>query len=248
MDNINKPDKLRSLSYYIPKALKFYDLKNENLVRLTFLLNLFVYFTAFYSYLVTVLPNKVANAAVDGDPYTSMVTPVILYLSSALYIGAAIEDLQGRDYTFRDCLRKVSLKAFGIIFASLGYMFITYMGMIFLIVPGIIFAIIFIFNISYIIDKGYRVTDSFAASRIITKGYRWQIFSILLVFYLIVLLPVTIISVLAFFLGNYLIYAFVLAFSFTLISIMQQKLIAMLYLDLEHGKNDSIGKETQTIE
>ena len=248
MENTNRPEKLKSISYYIPRALKFYDLKNEHLIRTTFLMTLFVYFTAFYNYLITVLPNQGGNIAAEGEPFTSFFTPVILYLSSALYLTAAFEDIQGRKYTFIDCLRKVSTKAFGIILASLGYLFITYMGMVLLIAPGIILAIMYLFNISYIIDKGYGVSSSFVASKRITKGHRWQIFSIMLVFFLIVLLPVTILSVLAFLLGNYIIYIFVLAFSFSMISLMQQKLVVMMYLDLEYGKIDTLNQDSQTLE
>ncbi|OGG50252.1 hypothetical protein A2763_04725 [Candidatus Kaiserbacteria bacterium RIFCSPHIGHO2_01_FULL_54_36] len=52
-------------------------------------------------------------------------------------------------------------------------------GAVFLIVPGIIFATVYIFAYLFIIDKRLGVIASFKESARITKGARWRIFGLL---------------------------------------------------------------------
>lgn len=248
MDGNNGHRTLRSISYYIPRALKFYDLKNEHLTRIVFIVTLFSLFIVTYNQLVSLMSIMHKKTPEGGDSFTSLIVSVLIYLSSGIYLISAIKELKGKEYTAGDCIRKISRKAFRIIIATLGYTIITNFGLVFLLfVPGVIFGIMFLFYLCYILDLGIGITESFGASRRLTKGYRLQMFFIQLVFYLILLLPALIVLTMVWLLNNLLAVSFVVAFILSVISLMQQKLIALMYVDLEYGYIEKNKEENSEI-
>ena len=64
-----------------------------------------------------------------------------------------------------------------------------------------------------------------------------EVFSTFVVFNLILFIPLIIIVFTASSTANTLIFNFVISFITTILTIMQQRLIAMLYVDMEYGFN-----------
>jgi uncharacterized membrane protein len=65
--------------------------------------------------------------------------------------------------------------------ASLLVSIVVVLGMILLIVPGIIFALMFMFATMIVIDRGLGPIESMKESKRITTGYKWKLFALGLV-------------------------------------------------------------------
>ena len=65
--------------------------------------------------------------------------------------------------------------------ASLLVSIVVVLGMILLIVPGIIFALMFMFATMIVIDRGLGPIESMKESKRITTGYKWKLFGLGLV-------------------------------------------------------------------
>lgn len=77
-------------------------------------------------------------------------------------------------------------RAFGpYLFASVIASFTIGLGLVFLVVPGIIIAVMWMFYSYLIIDKSLHPIDSFKQSMAMTKGFRWQLSGMLVLLALI---------------------------------------------------------------
>lgn len=65
--------------------------------------------------------------------------------------------------------------------ASLLVSIVVVLGMILLIVPGVIFALMFMFATMIVIDRGLGPIESMKESRRITTGYKWKLLGLALV-------------------------------------------------------------------
>lgn len=240
MHNLEKPRKLKGLREYLAKTLKFYELKNERLTRVIFLIILAISFSS------ALVPEE-----------SSLVIPInlvgitLVFLASAVYLAAFLKDMKGEEYNISTCFRLIINNLFKIIVSSftfIGTFFIT-LGIIvdpmftsilvlILSIPLIVIYIMFLFNTCFIIDKQKGVVESFQDSRRVTSGFKRQIFLKLLGFNFFVGLPAALILVSATASGNILAANFVVSFVAAILNIMQQRLTALIYMDLEYGEHD----------
>lgn len=88
-------------------------------------------------------------------------------------ISLALTD--GKKAEFADLFNGYSL-LINFILASILYALIVVFGMVLLIVPGIIFAIMFHFYSYLIVDKNMSPVDALKESKKLTSGSKWQLF------------------------------------------------------------------------
>ncbi len=225
-----KPTKLRNMKYYIVNALKFYELKNENLTPIIFVIILFTSFSG------ALISDKIAESIFINVIYT-LISVVVLYTASTIYLFAYLRELKGEECTFKFCISRVFKKLLKILLSYIAFIAIIFTGLFLLIIPGLIFYHMFMFNTCYLLDKNIGVIEAFNASKSLTTGRKMEVFSTFVVFNLILFIPLIIIVFTASSTANTLIFNFVISFITTILTIMQQRLIAMLYVDMEYGFN-----------
>lgn len=228
MDDFSNQEKLKGILYYLPKAVKFYELKNEKLTRIVFVI---ILFTVFASGLI---PSGSSDSFRFRDIVVNSVTIAIVYLASTVYLTAFIRELKGKEYTGRECFHRVAKKASRIVLASLLYGAGVVLGLLAFIIPGLIIMAVFSFYICYIVDLGESVQDSFQASRRITRRYRKKLFTVISAFYIVLLFAGFLLVSIAASSGSSLAVSFAMTFVSAVVSLMYQRLIALLYMDLEY--------------
>jgi flagellar biosynthesis protein FliQ len=77
--------------------------------------------------------------------------------------------------------------------------------------------------------------EAFNTSRNLTNGVKMELFALYVVFSLVLYFPLLIVLVIALYTATDLIFSFILSFISTIIAIMRQRLIAMVFKDLEYG-------------
>lgn len=238
MENRRGPLKLRGLGVYLKKALKFYELKNERLNRIIFIIILLTSFLGIF------IPENGPFVAVDN-----LLGITIVYMASAVYLVAYIRDLKNEEYSLKTCFILVVRNFFKIIFSSIAFLIgivsmvgllafpeLTGVAMAIFLIPLIIVYVMFLFNTCYIVDKGYGISQSYKSSKNITFGYKRAIFIIILFFNFIAAIPMSIILLVVFSVKNILAASFILSFAVAVLNLMQQRLTALMYMDLEYGK------------
>lgn len=111
------------------------------------------------------------------------------YILTAALCYATVSDLNDERPTFG--------KAFSIglrfAFPLLGLAFVSilgfYIGLLLLVVPGIIVGLMWCVAAPAMVTENLGVMASLGRSRALTKGWRWQIFGLLLVAFIVVLIP-----------------------------------------------------------
>ncbi|NLZ53253.1 MAG: hypothetical protein GX892_08915, partial [Thermoanaerobacteraceae bacterium] len=106
-------------------------------------------------------------------------------------------------------------------------------------IPLLIVYLMFIFNVCYVVDMGKGVAESYRASRKTTYGYKRMIFLIILIFNFVLAIPLSFLMIIGIITNNDLVFVFVFSFAATVVSIMQNRLTALLYIDLEYGNKES---------
>jgi acid phosphatase family membrane protein YuiD len=236
---------IRPFRAYLPKALKFYGIKNEKLCALIFILILGVSFTANLISLSFATEIDLSRLPLSNeemlDLFKSLMmmnavnlgTFILINLFTSIYLFAYIKDLRGIQYNFKDCGSFFFRKAIPLIVLSVINVLAIFTGLFLFIVPGIIIYLMFIFGNCSMVDKNTGIFGSLKSSIYITNGLKSQIFSIIIIFNIIILFVTT-------FLGNsggMLIYAFISAFISSIVNLMYQRLIALMYMDIEYSKN-----------
>ena len=229
MENNREPGRLRNLRTYVPLAFKFYELKSEYLPPIIFLV---------------LLAFSMASAFIEIKDNTfaflySFFNFIIEFLFLTVYLFACIKEFKKEAYTLSECFLSVLKNALKIIAIAIIYGAAVITGSILFIIPGVIVSVMFIFSISCLVDKNTGILESFKASKQLTDGRKGQIFVIIFMFSLIWLAPLMYL-VLQIQLNRTIVTVFILQFISLLISLMQQRLIAAMYVDLEYGKDAGI--------
>ncbi len=240
---------------YLPAIIKFHKLKNEGLARLIFVLVLLCQMAG--SYIQYRILNQVSSEDLslllsaltisvtpeEANVAEKLIYPMLLVLAVTLavklvtslflsvYMYSYITELKGKvsgiAASFKGAFKHLGrLIAYNILFGLL-----VAMGLIFFIIPGIIAYIIFIFGYCYILDLKLNVADAFTASSDITRKHKVQIASVFIGFYLMFELPIALLIS-----GSSLGSAYLAAFFSTFASLVLQRLITQLYMDLEYRK------------
>ena len=98
-----------------------------------------------------------------------------------------LKAVRGDNYEIKDAFSCFNKDYFEIMLANLLSTFIILIGFIFLIIPGIIFAIKLAFVPYLVMDKQMKAMDAIKASWNMTTGYGWQIFFMGLLSFFIVI-------------------------------------------------------------
>lgn len=240
---------------YLPAIIKFHKLKNEGLARLIFVLVLMCQMAG--SYIQYRILNQVSSEDLslllsaltisvtpeEANTAGKLIYPMLMILAVTLavklvtslflsvYMYSYIAELRGRVTGIAGSF-KGAFKHFGRLIAyNLLFGLLVAMGLIFFIIPGIIAYIIFIFGFCYILDLKLNVADAFTASSDITRKHKVQIASVFIGFYLMFELPIALLIS-----GSSLGSAYLAAFFSTFASLVLQRLITQIYMDLEYRK------------
>jgi hypothetical protein len=237
------PRELKTAVQYMPDALKFYQLKNESVSRILFVFILLISFVSVFT--------DSAGGNLTRNIIISLVVYVVINLASSIYLYAYINDLKGKEYTFSGCLHSILKQSPKIIAVSLLFVTSIYMvinisvipGLSLLIIPVFALYIMFVFVMSYIVDLHEGLVGAFIASKNLTKGKMGKIFKVFFVFVGILVLPVFLLSAAASGASNVLVIYFIIYFITTVTNFMQQRLTALMYMDLEYGQPKTLPKD-----
>ena len=238
MEYNRRPSNLRLARYYLINALKFYEMKNERLTPIIFVILLF---TGLIGGFITD-----AAAVADNIPAYILINVIVVFIlniASTVYLHSYITEIKGGVASLKESLRHILNNFVKIIFAHLTFAAIIMIGILLLVIPAIIFNFMFMFYICYLVDKDMRIKDALNASKNITTGRRLEIFAIFILFNLTIFLPYFIAILMATFTGNNLIVSFVLTFFSSVLVVMQQRLTALIYYDLEYGNKGTVNDD-----
>lgn len=234
--------KLRGFRAYFPKALKFFDLKDDRLAPIVFSIVLFANLLGIF-----------LQGPTDGSDIADKIAPstiplyilmnIITKLALSVYLAACIKEMKGEVYSLKSCVDLVLKRSLRILAASVVYtlfttvliVILTLSGLFYLAIPILVIYIMYQFNTCYIVDRNYGIIASFKASRKVTSGYKWRIFVLTLIFTVVLIFISMMILGVFVTSGSALIYSFVIYFMLSLFNMMNEKLIALLYYDLEYG-------------
>ena len=259
---------IRGIGYYLPKAMKFYNLKSEHLAPVIFLITLIFYFIN--GYIINgLLPNvmttinefiKIPNSELANvtnyskllsvllnssviNLIISIITNFLVGIFTSIFLITCIKELKGEEFTLKNGFRLLANKFFKIAISSLLFSLAYNILKIFFVIPGFIYYTIYIFYMCYALDLKKRVAGAFEASKEITKGHRMEIFSVVILFKIIAFISVNFVTlfILSFITSilsatnNNLVEIFVSAFMSSIIYLMEIKLVALIYFDIEYG-------------
>lgn len=268
MDNFKNVKMVRGIAYYLPRAMKFYNLKNEYLPPVIFLLTLILYSISSY-FINSLLPNVMnalndfisfsASQPTDIEKYSSILrklinsgffslvinifTNFLVGLFGSVFLITFIKELKGEVYSIKNGFKLLAHKFFKIAFLSLTFSITYNIFKVFFVLPGFIYYSIYLFYMCYALDLKKRIAGAFEASKIITKGHRIEIFSVVILFkviafvliYFITSIALSVMTSILSITSNLWVEIFVSAFMSTMIYLMEIKLVAMIYFDLEYG-------------
>lgn len=231
MGNDNKPGRIGTIGEYIRKAVKFYGLKKDNIAAIIFSVTLAIGFSAAF------IPDKVETTDPVYIGFT-VLSMLLIHIASSIYLLASIRDLRGEDYSLRECTYAVLRKLPSLLAAIFTYVLIIVLGTVLLIIPGVIAYLTYFFNTCYIVDKGKGAKAALFASKSLTNGKKLELLSIILLFRFLLLIP-AMFAIMSFLNpGNTLVLMFVFSFVSAITNLMEKRLTALLYIDLEYGNNE----------
>ncbi|PYG89780.1 hypothetical protein LY28_00374 [Ruminiclostridium sufflavum DSM 19573] len=253
--------KIKNFFEYLPECIKFHRLKNERLVKAIFLLILIFQIAGNFveykllnllslddidvisSFLMTgmmpaekeaMLPSYQAVYILLAVLATLFLVKLISNLLLSVYMYTYICEARGKNTaasagSFKGAFKHLGrLIGYNIIFGLL-----VSIGTMFFIIPGIIAYIIFVFGYCYILDIKLTVADAMTACAEVTKGKKTQIVSVFIGFFLMFELPMLLL-----FSGSSFGTACLASFFNTIVSLILQRLITQIYLDLEYKKKE----------
>jgi len=249
---------IKTFFEYLPESVKFYKLKKEGLAKLIFVLVLFCQLAGNYIQYTTL--NLISSEDIDriysvvlagmvpyeGDinlPSEKTVNLVLIIFGTALlvkllsnlflsvYMYSYLSGRKGKDAGFKASFKGTFKHLGRLIFYNIIFGIMFFIGCMFFVIPGILVYVIFVFGYCYILDLKLRVSEAMTASSEITKGRKAQIASALIGFFILFEMPIFLL-----FSGSSLQIACLASFFSTISSMILQRLIVQLYMDLEYKK------------
>lgn len=135
-------------------------------------------------------PTAAAPFAAYGDPLYSLLSLVGFFLGAyaiACQYDIAISDLEGRRPVLSEVFRNAVGKMLPVVGAILLLFLGVALGLIMLIVPGVIVAVMWIVALPAVVAETSNPVKALGRSRALTKGSRWRIFGLLLLLWILVL-------------------------------------------------------------
>ena len=218
---------LRDAIYYLKKSVTFFDLSAKYIAPAIFLITFGVQFV--YSFVGQ-------NEEMDLNMILSMLCiNLLLNMISFVYLYAAVKDAKAEPYTSMDCISAVAKKFVKLFIMTVFKTFATLLGAIALIVPGVIFAIRYSFTECILMDGEKKLSESFQVSRNLTEGKKMDMFKIILFCHVIILFFLVLLLN-GFAYGNVMVFNYVELFLFSIYTLMQNKLLAIMYVDVVYGQ------------
>ncbi len=257
---MNNTPVIKRFFEYLPSIIKFHKLKSEGLARFIFLAVLISQLVG--NFIQYTLLNKVSSEDIEliisaivmptsvpeGTSITgAMLQPLFLVLGTTLivklvvnlllsvYMYSYIAELKGKAAGFAASFKGAFRHLGRLIVYNILFGLLVLLGLMFFVVPGILAYIIFIFGFCYILDLKLTLADAFTASSDITRGRKALIFNVLAGFYIMFELPIILLIS-----GSSLGSAYLASFFSTISSMILQRLITQIYMDLEYRKEGSI--------
>jgi len=258
---MNNTSEIKNFFEYLPECIKFHKLKNEGLARIIFAIVLFCQLIGNYiqykvlhtissndiDVLYSVLTMSKIPASTDATQTSEQSLYLLLFvlgitlllkivsnLFLSVYMYSYISELRSKDSgyvaSFKGAFKHIGrLFGYNIIFGLM-----VMIGLMFFVVPGVIAYIIFVFGFCYILDLKLNISDAMTASSEITKGKKTQIVSVFVGFFLLFKLPILLLIS-----GSSLGSAYIASFFTTIAGLVLQRLITLIYMDLEYKKRNT---------
>jgi hypothetical protein len=258
---MNNTSGIKNFFEYLPKSIKFHKLKNEGLAKIIFALVLFFQLMGDYiqyrilhlissedidkiysTLIMGTIPTETEKALSSEHMIyllliilgTVLLVKLVSNLFLSVYMYSYICELRGKDTGFIASFKGTFKHMWRLIVYNIVFGLLVLIGSMFFIVPGIIAYIIFVFGFCYILDLKLNISDAMTASTEITKGKKTQIFSVFIGFFLIFKLPILLLLS-----GSSLGTAYMASFFSTIASLILQRFITLVYIDLEYKKGVS---------
>lgn len=255
---MNDTSKIKSFFEYLPECIKFHKLKNEGLAKLIFLLILifqvagdFIEYKLLNSISlddIEIISSYLMNGMMPTDtevllPSSQTIYFLLIILATifivklfsnlllSVYMYSYICEIKGRNLKSADSFKGAFKHIGRLIVYNIIFGLLVSIGTMFFFIPGIIAYIIFVFGYCYILDIKSTVAEAMTACSEITKGKKTQILSVFIGFFLMLELPM-----LLFFSGSSFGTACLASFFSTIVSMILQRLITQIYMDLEYKK------------
>lgn len=103
-------------------------------------------------------------------------------LTTATLVYGSVQDLRGQRASIGDCFSRALAVAVPIILAALGYSICMSLGFLLLVIPGLIFLVVYWLYAPAIVVERLGVSQAFARSADLTRGKRWPIFGLILIY------------------------------------------------------------------
>ena len=120
--------------------------------------------------------------AVLGTATGSIVVMFFSILLQATLIVATVKDLNGQQFNLGDCVNKAVSKLLPLLGLGLLVSLGIVVGMIFLIVPGIILALMWMVATPVLMTEDLGVVDALKRSANLTSGSKWLLFLLFIIF------------------------------------------------------------------
>lgn len=241
---------------YLPESIKFHKLKSEGLARFIFVLVLFCQLLgkyALYKYtqlfpledIEKIYQNLTAFPSSSTDIYQpsihilyaflvvlviSLLSKLVSNLFLSVYMYSYIAEHKGKENGFRASFTGVFRHLGRFIAYNVVFGLLVTLGSMFFVIPGIVAYVMFVFGYCYVMDLKLTMADAMTASSEITRGKKVQIASILVAFFALFKIPVFLLS------GNSVAGVFIGAFFTTITSLILQRFITKIYIDMEYKK------------
>jgi hypothetical protein len=258
---------IRRLGYYIRKAVKFHEIKGDWVAPVIFVLMLLIGFSGSVipsEVLSSFYPNMLYNLV--SMTLINFITAVYVFafindLSGRVYNSGSISTL------LRRMGWRIALTAFVTALLTLPVTLVASytlsdsalynlpdletllerlaLATVFMIVYAAIIIILYLryfLVFCYLVDKQTGLLASLKASAKRTRGNRAEIFAILIIVNVILFFASAFLMTFADLFRNVLIFSFITVFGSTIFGLVQQRLITLIYTDLEYGNINS-GKE-----
>lgn len=139
-----------------------------------------------------------------GAIFTSMIGYIVfLFLSIVLQaslIVASANDLAGRPVNFGECVNRAVAKLFPLIGLGIVVAIGVSIGFVFLIIPGVILYLMWMVAVPVLMVENLGVFESLSRSAALTKGSRWKLLGLIVVFFIfsmIIAIPIGVISLIS---------------------------------------------------
>jgi hypothetical protein len=212
-----------NLSFLLKRALKFHRIKDERIIQLVFTVNL----------VLSVLPVFIRLDIFNGFLLVFLSFIILTYLNN-MYLLANLYEFKRTTYNFKTCFVVVRLKYFKLLLCGIIINLFFVFGLP-LIIPALIFYFMFLFLNIIILDKDIKIDKAIAESIKMTNGRKKEYFIAFLAIAAIgFFLYIALFTVSSIFIGGKAVYIFY--FIFTLIKLVYQRLIALLYINMQRVK------------